>query len=145
MIDPAFGGTVDSDEEKDNVMTALRRSFANPQPLAQHIIFPQKKKYQLVRMKEILGNAMVGNRGGVGLFSVVVDGGQQDSVFAVPQTETNGTGGLGGPTASKGEVVNGSGTPASGNVARKPSAPVGQPKMRKPSIASSIASTAAGD
>lgn len=40
-----------------------------PQPLATHTIFPTRRKYQLVRMKEMLSNALSGNRGG-GLFAV---------------------------------------------------------------------------
>ena len=55
-------GPVDSDEEKDAVMAAIARS--RPQPLAQHIFVPTRRKYALVRMKEMLGNAL----GGKGLF-----------------------------------------------------------------------------
>lgn len=92
------GAPIDSDSERDAVMTALARNFnpaylsapvynpsitANntsnnnnnnnpirgPQPLATHTIFPTRRKYQLVRMKEMLSNALSGNRGG-GLFAV---------------------------------------------------------------------------
>lgn len=55
-------GPVDSDEEKDAVMAAVARS--RPQPLEQHIFVPTRRKYQLVRMKEMLGNAL----GGGGIF-----------------------------------------------------------------------------
>lgn len=51
-------GPVDSDEEKDAVMAAIARS--RPQPLAQHIFVPTRRKYALVRMKEMLGNALGG-------------------------------------------------------------------------------------
>jgi hypothetical protein len=46
--------------------------FRGPQPLATHTIFPTRRKYQLVRMKEMLSNALSGNRG-AGLFAVVPD------------------------------------------------------------------------
>ncbi|MCJ1260360.1 Mitochondrial beta-keto-acyl synthase [Lobaria immixta] len=61
-------GPVDSDEEKDTVMAAISRS--RPQPLEQHIFVPTRRKYQLVRMKEMLGNAL----GGRGLFGGAVGG-----------------------------------------------------------------------
>lgn len=51
-------GPVDSDEEKDAVMTAVARSC--PRPLEQHVFVPVHHKYQLVRMKEMLGNALGG-------------------------------------------------------------------------------------
>ncbi|ERF70392.1 hypothetical protein EPUS_05211 [Endocarpon pusillum Z07020] len=80
------GAPIDSDSERDAVMTSLARNFnpaylhsapvysptnpvRGPQPLATHTIFPTRRKYQLVRMKEMLSNALSGNRGG-GLFAV---------------------------------------------------------------------------
>ena len=147
MLDPAFGGAVDSDEERDNVMTALRRSLANPQPLAHQVIFPQRKKYQMVRMKEILGNAMVGNRGGVGLFSVVVDTGNRDSSYG--SANYNNVPGSDTTTAEEGAAAGGgsSTTTATANtpiisspqLPRKASTAAGQSKMRKPSAANSAA------
>ncbi|XHG08161.1 hypothetical protein AWENTII_011278 [Aspergillus wentii] len=59
-------GPVDSDEEKDSVMAAITRS--NPQPLASHTLISTKKRYQYVRIKEMLSHALGGARGG-GLFS----------------------------------------------------------------------------
>jgi len=59
-------GPVDSDEEKDAIMAAIARS--RPQPLEQHIFIDTRRKYQYVRMKEMLSNALGGSRGG-GLFS----------------------------------------------------------------------------
>ena len=59
-------GPIDSDEEKDAVMAAIARS--KPQPVAQHMYIPIRKKYQHVRMKEMLQNALGGSRGG-GLFA----------------------------------------------------------------------------
>lgn len=61
----AQNGPVDSDEEKELVMAALARS--RPQPLYQAYRVPLKQKYQMVRMKEMLGNALGGRNGG-GLF-----------------------------------------------------------------------------
>jgi hypothetical protein len=84
------GGPIDSDSERDAVMTSLARNFnpaylhsapvynpasngnnpiRGPQPLATHTIFPTRRKYQLVRMKEMLSNALSGNRGS-SLFAV---------------------------------------------------------------------------
>ncbi|PYH87979.1 SCA7-domain-containing protein [Aspergillus ellipticus CBS 707.79] len=59
-------GPVDSDEEKDAVMAAISRS--NPQPMVTHTLISTKKKYQYVRIKEMLSHALGGSRGG-GLFS----------------------------------------------------------------------------
>ncbi|RDW74701.1 uncharacterized protein DSM5745_07363 [Aspergillus mulundensis] len=59
-------GPVDSDEEKDAVMAAISRS--HPQPLVRHTLISTKKKYQFVRIKEMLSHALGGARGG-GLFS----------------------------------------------------------------------------
>ncbi|KAL5048503.1 hypothetical protein BDW71DRAFT_196144 [Aspergillus fruticulosus] len=59
-------GPVDSDEEKDAVMAAISRS--QPQPLVTHTLISTKKKYQFVRIKEMLSHALGGTRGG-GLFS----------------------------------------------------------------------------
>jgi len=64
-----IAGPVDSDEERDAIMTSIQRSIARPQPLVTRTLFPTRRKYQLVRMKEMLSNAMSGNRSG-GLFSV---------------------------------------------------------------------------
>ena len=69
-FDASLNGPVDSDEERDAVMTAISRSFSRPQPLVTATLFPTKRKYQLIRMKEMLSNAMNGNRNG--------------SMFAVP-------------------------------------------------------------
>ncbi|KAH0561955.1 hypothetical protein GP486_003340 [Trichoglossum hirsutum] len=59
-------GPVDSDEEKESIMAAIARS--RPQPLEQRILVPTRRKYQYVRMKEMLSNALGGTRGG-GFFS----------------------------------------------------------------------------
>ncbi|GLB09171.1 hypothetical protein AtubIFM57258_005083 [Aspergillus tubingensis] len=59
-------GPVDSDEEKDTVMAAISRS--HPYPMVTHTLISTKKKYQYVRIKEMLSHALGGSRGG-GLFS----------------------------------------------------------------------------
>ena len=63
-LDATITGPVDSDEERDAVMTAISRSFSRPQPLVTKTLFPTKRKYQLIRMKEMLSNAINGNRSG---------------------------------------------------------------------------------
>ncbi|EXJ93045.1 SAGA-associated factor 73 [Capronia epimyces CBS 606.96] len=68
-LDPTLAGPVDSDEERDSIMTAISRSLTRPHPLISRTLVPTKRKYQLVRMKEMLSNALSGNRSG-GLFSV---------------------------------------------------------------------------
>lgn len=78
-LDAALTGPVDSDEERDAVMTAISRSLSRPQPLYTHTIMPTRRKYQLIRMKEMLSNALNGNRSG--------------NMFAVPReipATTNG-------------------------------------------------------
>ncbi len=60
-------GPVDSDEEKDAIMAAIARS--RPQPVERHVFIDTRRKYQYVRMKEMLSNALGGSRGG-GLFSI---------------------------------------------------------------------------
>ena len=47
-------------------MAAIARS--NPQPLETHLLIPSRRKYGLIRMKEMLSNALSGSKGG-GLFS----------------------------------------------------------------------------
>lgn len=83
-LDGALSGPVDSDEEKDAVMTAISRSLSRPQPLITRTLFPTRRKYQLVRLKESLSNALSGNRSG-GLFSVPAD----SAKIAVPPSATN--------------------------------------------------------
>lgn len=66
-------GPVDSDEEKDAVMAAFTRS--NPQPLVTHTLIPTRRKYQLVRMKEMLSHVLGGSKAG-GIFGGGEIGGQ---------------------------------------------------------------------
>ncbi|EXJ75803.1 SAGA-associated factor 73 [Cladophialophora psammophila CBS 110553] len=85
-LDPSLAGPVDSDEERDSVMTAIARGLSRPQPLVTKQLFPTRRKYQLVRMKEMLSNAMSGNRSG-GLFSVAPESARS----AVPQSAIHDT------------------------------------------------------
>ena len=71
-LDATLNGPVDSDEERDSVMTAIARSLARPQPLYVEPDMPLRRKYQLVRMKEMLRNAINGNRSG-NMFAVPRD------------------------------------------------------------------------
>ncbi|KAK5301337.1 SAGA complex subunit Sgf73 [Exophiala xenobiotica] len=83
-LDPTLAGPVDSDEERDAVMSAIARSLANPQPLVTQPLVPRRGNYQLIRLRETLSNAMSGNRG-AGLFSVPADAGRS----AVPASATH--------------------------------------------------------
>ena len=84
-LDPTLNGPVDSDEEKDAVMTAISRSLSRPQPLVTRELFPVRRKYPLVRFKEILSNAMSSNRNGGSIFAVPPDSARS----AVPQSAIN--------------------------------------------------------
>ena len=86
-LDPTLNGPVDSDEEKDSVMTAISRSLARPQPLVTRELFPIRRKYPLIRLKEMLSNAMSSNRNGGSIFSVPSDSARS----AVPQSAINET------------------------------------------------------
>ncbi|KZF21484.1 3-oxoacyl-synth [Xylona heveae TC161] len=88
-------GPVDSDEEKDNVMAALARS--RPYPMESRILISTRRKYQYVRMKEMLSNALGGSRGS-GLFSagdagnrgISVNGGDAEVANGLPSAATAG-------------------------------------------------------
>ena len=86
-LDPTLNGPVDSDEEKDSVMTAISRSLARPQPLITRELLPMRRKYPLVRLKEMLSNAMSGNRNGGSIFSVP----SESARSAIPQSAINET------------------------------------------------------
>ncbi|KAH0382533.1 SCA7-domain-containing protein [Aureobasidium sp. EXF-3400] len=60
----AHAGPIDSDEEKDLVLAAIARS--QPRPLWQSQPVPLKRKYQYVRIKEMMSSALGGK--GAGLF-----------------------------------------------------------------------------
>ena len=65
----------------------------------QHIFLPLRKKYAFVRMKEMLSNALSGNRGG-GLF-----GGAQSMAAPPPMMTGAGTGQAGGDGNGAGEAA----------------------------------------
>ncbi|MCJ1478129.1 hypothetical protein MMC13_006805 [Lambiella insularis] len=60
LDDDDEAGPVNSDEEILAVMVGIARS--RPQPLAQHIHVPVRKKYQHFKMKEMMAQAFGGNR-----------------------------------------------------------------------------------
>lgn len=66
---------VDSDEEKDAYMAGLARW--RPQPLAQHVFVSCRSKYNRIRVKEALAQALAGQRG--------------SNMFAVRPPEASGT------------------------------------------------------
>ena len=108
LDDPADpSGPIDSDEEKDLVMAAIARS--RPKPLAQHVFVPMRKRYNFLRMKDLLGNALGGrsNVFGGGGVSTGMDGegdGRRMS-FAQPASARGpGPGGL-PPPSRKSSVV----------------------------------------
>ncbi|KAA6414065.1 MAG: SAGA complex component (Sgf73) [Lasallia pustulata] len=111
-------GPVDSDEEKDAIMAAMARSRAFP--LEQHVFVPTRRKYQYVRMKEMLANALGGSRGG-GLFAtgeVVVGGGRgavaEGGVMGGGQGVGPGAGGNGGGAGAGGGAGTAGGTAGGG-------------------------------
>ena len=83
-LDPALTGPVDSDEEKESIMAAIQRSLARSQPLVTRTLMPTTRKYQNVRLKEMLSNAMSGNRSG-NMFAVAPESARS----AVPQSAIN--------------------------------------------------------
>ena len=78
-------------------MAAIARS--RPRPMDQHIFVPLRKKYAFVRMKEMLSNALGGNRGG-SLF-----GGAQTMAAPPPMMTGAGTGQAGGDGNGGGEAI----------------------------------------
>jgi len=61
-VDPS--GPIDSDEEKNLIMSALARW--RPQPLVQHVAVPMRKRYQYIRTKDMLSQALGGSSAGRG-------------------------------------------------------------------------------
>lgn len=71
--DPEFGGgtgaaggvggmMVDSESEKEAVMAGIVRGMRSARPIVTQTRAPMRRKYQLVRMKETLSNALSGNK-----------------------------------------------------------------------------------
>ncbi|PGG95567.1 beta-ketoacyl-acyl-carrier-protein synthase II [Polytolypa hystricis UAMH7299] len=101
-------GPIDSDEEKDAVMAGFVRS--RPQPLVTHPLIPTRRKYHLVRMKEMLSQVLGGARGGLFTSTDLSGGGQtmgrnflqsDSSPFASPVTASAPDGALPSPGVSK--------------------------------------------
>lgn len=61
----AHAGPIDSDEETELVLAAVAQS--KPRPIWQAQPVPLKRKYQYVRIKEMMSGALAG-KGGAGLF-----------------------------------------------------------------------------
>jgi SAGA-associated factor 73 len=97
-------GAVDSDEERDAIMAAIAKS--RPRPLATRTFISTKSKYQFIRMKDMLHNALGGARG-AGLFSTAGpgDGGGGGSGGGAGR----GMLGLGVATGGEGFVATGAG------------------------------------
>ena len=68
-------GQVDSDEEKDLVMAGIARS--RPQPIAQHFPMSMRRKYQLIRVKDMIRSAL-GTKGNMSASSANSAGGDID-------------------------------------------------------------------
>ncbi|EFW15568.1 hypothetical protein D8B26_002330 [Coccidioides posadasii str. Silveira] len=115
-------GPIDSDEEKDAVMAGLARS--RPQPLVTHPLIPTRKKYHLVRMKEMLSQVL----GSGSLFSPVESSFQGRGFFQPELTS------LTSPTF--GNAVDGPAQPSDSS--KKPSLPQqpSQNRMSQPTVAS---------
>jgi len=93
-------GPVDSDEERDAVMSALAR--AAPRPFIVKPVISVRARYGVIRMKEMLAGAMAGGRG-AGLFATrpVVDVGVMgEPLSAGGAGGTPVDGGFGGRTGS---------------------------------------------
>ena len=122
-------GPVDSDEEKDAVMAAIAR--VRPIPLEQHAFVPTTRKCKLIRMKEMLGNAL-GSRGpgGGGLFGAGNrEQGSSDGTIPGPIAVTGGENMNGdGPSRKTSLVQQAQGRSAAGGTAAGP--------MRKASVTS---------
>ena len=61
FADPA--GPIDSDEEKDLVMAAIARS--RPRPIEQHVFVPMRRRYNYLRVRDMLTSALGGGKGNV--------------------------------------------------------------------------------
>ncbi|KAL8775396.1 MAG: hypothetical protein Q9209_000404 [Squamulea sp. 1 TL-2023] len=125
---------VDSDEEKDAVMAGLARW--RPQPLAQHVFTGCRPKYNRIRIKEALAQALAGQRGS-NMFAVrppevssgVATGASQ---MAPGVAAVNGEGGDGGPTMVDLATSGGIGLPNGGSQSEGGNSGV-SPSERRPS------------
>jgi SAGA-associated factor 73 len=90
--DEAADGAVDSDEEKDAVMAGIARS--NPQPMETKVWVDTKKKYESIRMKEMLAGALGLTRGPHGRYNQLAQAGLSSGMEDVGDN----MGGQGGPS-----------------------------------------------
>lgn len=97
LADEADGdkAPVDSDEERDAVMAALARS--RPRPLYTAPLVPLHRKYQMIRIKEMMASALGGGSGGGGGGGGGGRGGifgnGRSSIFSVGHAEEGAAGG----------------------------------------------------
>lgn len=99
-------GAVDSDEERDTIMAAIAKS--RPRPLATRTFISTKSKYQFIRMKDMLHNALGGARG-AGLFSTAGPGDGGGSGAGSGAGAGRGMLGLGVATGGEGFAATGPG------------------------------------
>ena len=99
-------GPIDSEEERDAVMAAITR--AQPQPVTTETFIFTRSRYQYVRMKEMLHNALGGSRGS-GLFAtarITTDQPSQPSQQQQQQQQQQqDTSGIGRATATNHEFI----------------------------------------
>ncbi|KAL8674441.1 MAG: hypothetical protein Q9168_001174 [Polycauliona sp. 1 TL-2023] len=88
---------VDSDEEKDAYMAGLARW--RPQPLAQHVFVGCRSKYNRIRVKEALAQALAGQRGS-NMFAVR----PLEAASSGTATTTQNAMGAGGPNVEGADV-----------------------------------------
>ena len=99
-------GAVDSDEERDAIMAAIAKS--RPRPLATRTFISTKSKYQFIRMKDMLHNALGGARG-AGLFSTAGPGDGGGASAGSGAGGGRGMLGLGVATGGEGFAATGAG------------------------------------
>ena len=99
-------GAVDSDEERDAIMAAIAKS--RPRPLATRTFISTKSKYQFIRMKDMLHNALGGARG-AGLFSTAGPGDGGGASAGSGAGAGRGMLGLGVATGGEGFATTGAG------------------------------------
>jgi hypothetical protein len=124
FVDPA--GPVDSDEEKELVLAGIARW--RPQPVEQYIPVPIRRRYEYIRMRNLLGQALSGaspnaGRGtGLGLGLAAALGGTG------PGPAGNSAGGGGGGGASTGGPSAANNATANGHAHGRPNGVKERPK-----------------
>lgn len=107
-------GPIDSDEEKDLVMAGIARS--RPQPIAQHCPISMRRKYQFIRVRDMIRSALGTGKGGIG-GATSADSDEPDNPRASFSQSVGGrpsmSAGIGGPSRKASLVV--PGTPIAAN------------------------------